>query len=75
MSSELFPPGALLRLSKKKVDSTKIEITLVVERVTPPECEKWILYKISHRLSGPIFFLTQNFSTKKIILKVGIFDF
>ena len=42
---------------------------------SPRECEKWILYKISHRLSGPNFFLTQNFSTKKIILKVGIFDF
>ena len=39
------------------------------------ECEKCIVYKISHRLSGPIFFLTQNFSTKKIILKIEIFDF
>ena len=37
----------------------------------PWECEKWILYKIPHRSGGPFFFLTQIFSTKKIILKIG----
>ena len=33
------------------------------------ECEKWILYKILHRSSGPKKNSTQFFSTKKIILK------
>ena len=47
--------------------------TFLLFRVTksPRECEKWILYKILHRFSGPIFFLAQNFSMKKIILKSG----
>ena len=40
---------------------------------SPQECEKWILYKILHRLSGPIFFLAQIFSMKKIILKIEFF--
>ena len=34
---------------------------------SPRECEKWILYKILHRCSGPKKISTQNFSTKKII--------
>ena len=47
--------------------------TVLLFRVTKSlrECEKWILYKILHRFSGPIFFLTQNFSMEKIILKSG----
>ena len=42
---------------------------------SPRECEKWILYKISHRSSGPKKNSTQIFSMKKIILKMKIFDF
>ena len=47
--------------------------TFLLFRVTksPRECEKRILYKILHRLSGPIFFLAQKFPMKKIILKSG----
>ena len=37
---------------------------------SPWKCEKWILYKILHRLSSPKIFPTKNFSTKKIILKI-----
>ena len=41
----------------------------------PWECEKWILYKILHRLWYPKIFSEIFFSTKKIILKIEIFDF
>lgn len=44
--------------------------TFLLFRVTksPRECEKWILYKILHRLSGP-FFLAHIFLINKLILK------
>ena len=42
---------------------------------SPRECEKWILYKISHIPSGPKKFSTQIFSMKKIFLEIEIFDF
>ena len=42
---------------------------------SPRECEKWILCKILLRFSGPDFFSTQNFSTKKIIFENRKFQF
>ena len=38
-------------------------------------CQKWILYKILHRYWYSKFFLTQNFSTKKNILKIKKYIF
>ena len=39
---------------------------------SPRKCEKWILYKILHRLSDPIFFLLKKFRCKKIISKLKL---